>query len=61
MSANRWSYKVVHVKPSGFKGVTPERVEEELRPLGLQGWELVNAVGHAGSWAPVTLYLRRPQ
>jgi len=51
-----WIYKVVTLKPALF-GVKNEQAESELNRLGLQGWELVNALQVGMS---VTLYLKKP-
>lgn len=59
--STRWSYKVVQVKPTMLKGLTPERIEEELRALGNQGWELVSVTGVASAWQTVLMYFKKPQ
>ena len=41
--SNRWSYKVVELKP-GLLGMKADATEEALNQLGLQGWELVSVV-----------------
>ena len=38
--------------------IRPADIEERLRVLGAQGWELVNAA-HPGQWAPTLLFLKR--
>lgn len=43
MSGQRWSYKVVQVKPKLFGARTGD-VEAVLTQHGLAGWELVSAV-----------------
>ncbi len=55
--SNRWSYKVVEVKP-GWTGLKPGDVEDALLPLGLQGWELVSVIPHGMA---VRLYLKKAQ
>lgn len=49
----RWTYKVTDMKAALF-GHKPEAIEEELKSLGLQGWELV-AVMPVGTTARVFL------
>ena len=56
-----WGYEVVQVKPTMLKGLTPERIEEELRALGNQGWELVSVTGVASAWQTVLMYFKKPQ
>ena len=36
----KWLYKVAEIK-SGFIGLKPRDIENELARLGQQGWELV--------------------
>ncbi|MDC7806580.1 DUF4177 domain-containing protein [Luteimonas sp BLCC-B24] len=55
----RWQYKVETVKLGSLGSLKPERIEEKLQALGLQGWELVNAV-HATQWGPTLLFMKRP-
>lgn len=60
---NKWRYKVVIVKQSYFKNAADRAVilQEKLARLGMESWELVNAVPDAASHgASVTLYLKRP-
>jgi hypothetical protein len=50
MTNERFSYQVVDIK-AGMWGLKPQKVQDELNRLGLQGWELVSAVpayGHMG-------------
>ncbi|PJK01003.1 hypothetical protein CO641_03450 [Lysobacteraceae bacterium NML91-0213] len=56
--SDRWQYKVEEVKSSIWGTVKPADVEERLRTLGQQGWELVNA-SHATQWGPTLLFLKR--
>lgn len=58
MASDRWSYRVVEVKPS-FLGRTSGAIQETLNQLGLQGWELVAAI-QAQRFAPVQLFLKKP-
>lgn len=63
MSNDRWSYQVLEMMPSFFRGRVPaERLQEELNRLGAQGWELVT-VARTGVRATgvVQLYLKRAQ
>lgn len=54
----RWQYKVQEIKPNLLGSIKPEEVEERLQSLGLQGWELVNAV--CGTpLGPTLLFLKR--
>lgn len=56
---DRWQYKVEEIKGTTLMGtVRPEAIEERLRTLGQQGWELVNAV-YASQWGPALLFLKR--
>jgi len=54
----RWTYKVVKVKP-GFLGMNPDAVAAELDKHGALGWELVSATQPHPMHA-VILYLKRP-
>lgn len=56
--SDRWQYKVEEVKGSVWGTIRPADIEERLRVLGAQGWELVNAA-HPGQWAPTLLFLKR--
>lgn len=56
--SERWQYKVQEIKPGFLGGIKPEELEERLQALGLQGWELVNAV-HATPVGPTVLFLKR--
>lgn len=56
--SERWQYKVEEIKVSLLGGIKPEDIEERLQSLGLQGWELVNAV-HAPPVGPTLLFLKR--
>lgn len=58
MANDRWSYQVIEVKPS-FLGSTGDAAREQLKQLGLQGWELVAAI-QPQRFAPVQLYLKKP-
>ena len=55
-ASERWSYQVVEVK--GFFGFSQSLVQERLTQLGLQGWELVQAV-QSHFIFPVQLYLKK--
>jgi hypothetical protein len=46
MHDKRWQYKVFTFKVNVFKGAgkTDTRIEEQLTRLGLEGWELINAM-----------------
>ncbi len=57
----KWRYKVEYVKFSAFTKVADMHVaiEERLARLGMEGWELVTAMGRADSYN-VELYLKRP-
>lgn len=57
--SDRWQYKVEEVKGSMWGTIRPALIEERLKVLGQQGWELVNAV-HATQWGPTLLFLKRP-
>ncbi len=57
-SNDRWTYKVVKVKPA-FLGIDPADLQSELDKLGAQGWELVNAV-QAHPMHAVLLFMKRP-
>ncbi len=60
-----FEYKVInYVLKSGFtmNKFNPSVFEEELNKLGLEGWELVNAVPQAegyGATKSITLFLKR--
>lgn len=56
--SERWQYKVEEVKVSLLGGIKPTDIEARLQSLGLQGWELVNAV-HAAPVGPTLLFLKR--
>ena len=43
MNDRRWTYKVLKLKPR-WVGPRAGDIEAALAPLGLTGWELVNAV-----------------
>ncbi|MCD9046105.1 DUF4177 domain-containing protein [Luteimonas sp. MHLX1A] len=45
--SDRWQYKVEEVKGNVWGTIRPADIEERLRVLGAQGWELVNAA-HPG-------------
>lgn len=51
----RWSYKVVTLKPS-LLGGPPKNVQDTLNSMGAQGWELVNAVQNRF----LILFFKRP-
>ncbi|MET0329453.1 MAG: DUF4177 domain-containing protein [Luteimonas sp.] len=57
--SERWQYKVEEIKVSLLGGIKPTDIEARLQSLGLQGWELVNAV-HAPPVGPTLLLLKRP-
>lgn len=58
--SERWQYKVEEIKGGTImRVVKPAAIEERLRALGQQGWELVNAV-HVTQWGPTLLFLKRP-
>lgn len=56
--SERWHYKVEEIKVSLLGGLKPAAIEERLQALGLQGWELVNAV-HTAPVGPTLLFLKR--
>ncbi|VXB54465.1 conserved hypothetical protein [Luteimonas sp. 9C] len=56
--SERWQYKVEEIKVSLLGGLKPAAIEERLQTLGLQGWELVNAV-HPTPVGPTVLFLKR--
>ncbi|WP_129136235.1 DUF4177 domain-containing protein [Luteimonas sp. YGD11-2] len=56
--SDRWQYKVEEVKGNVWGTIKPADIEERLRALGAQGWELVNAA-HTGQWGPTLLFLKR--
>lgn len=56
--SERWQYKVQEIKPSFLGSIKPADIEEQLQALGMQGWELVNAV-HATPMGPTLLFLKR--
>ena len=56
--SERWHYKVQEIKPSFLGSIKPAEIEERLQALGMQGWELVNAV-HATPMGPTLLFLKR--
>jgi hypothetical protein len=63
MSNERWTYQVLEMMPTFFRGrVSAERLHDELNRLGAQGWELVS-VARTGVRATgvVQLYLKRAQ
>ncbi|MCD9098396.1 DUF4177 domain-containing protein [Luteimonas fraxinea] len=56
--SERWQYKVEEIKVSLLGGIKPTDIEARLQSLGLQGWELVNAV-YAAPVGPTLLFLKR--
>lgn len=40
--SDRWSYKVLELKPKIFGGWASVRLEDDLNRLGKLGWELVS-------------------
>ena len=56
--SERWQYKVEEIKPTFLGSIKPVDIEERLQALGLQGWELVNAV-HATAVGPPLLFPKR--
>ncbi len=58
--SNRWSYKIVELKPQLFGGTLAERTQEALDKLGLQGWELVSVV-QAATLDTLRLFLKKEQ
>ena len=63
MSNERWTYQVLEMMPTFFRGRVPaEQLQVELNRLGAQGWELVT-VARTGVRATgvVQLYLKRAQ
>jgi len=56
--SERWQYKVEEIKVGMLGSIKPAAIEERLHSLGLQGWELVNAV-HASPVGPTLLFLKR--
>lgn len=53
----RWSYKVVTLKPSFFGGA-PKDLQDTLNAMGAQGWELVNTVQNRLQM--LILFFKRP-
>lgn len=56
--SDRWSYKVLELKPKLFGGSMTTRLEEELNRLGKQGWELVSTT-HSQSFEPIRCVLKK--
>ncbi|MCB1560435.1 MAG: DUF4177 domain-containing protein [Xanthomonadales bacterium] len=59
MANDRWSYQVVEIKPGFWGNHKNEPIQERLNQLGMQGWELVNAV-QSGPLRPIRLFLKKP-
>ena len=59
-----WEYKVLTVKRAGMFKITETPDDHDVTTVlnkeGMQGWELVNALGY-GPMRAVTLYLKRPR
>lgn len=58
MANDRWTYQVVEIKPGFWGGHKREQIQERLNQLGMQGWELVNAV-QANPLHPIRLFLKK--
>ena len=60
--AASWEYKVLTVKRAGTFKITETPDDHDVTTVlnkeGMQGWELVNALGY-GPMRAVTLYLKR--
>ncbi len=61
-----WDYRIIKVQAGGFQGgkVDDLALENELKTLGLEGWELVSSVTTnkaAGETRDVLLLFKRPE
>lgn len=57
--SSRWNYQVVEIKVQMFGKSVTDRAQEELTRVGLQGWELVNAV-QSNPADSLRLFLKKP-
>ena len=57
--SSRWNYQVVEIKVQMFGKSVTDRAQEELTRVGLQGWELVNAV-QSNPADSLRLFLTKP-
>ena len=63
MTQQRWSYRIVEIKPSFLGRIPLQRIQDELDKSGAQGWELVSAptMGYTNVPGTLRLYFKRPQ
>ena len=57
--STRWHYKVEEVGTDTWGRLKPDTLEERLRQMGGQGWELVQVVRTQSS-GPALLFFKRP-
>jgi hypothetical protein len=61
MTASKWKYEVVNVKPSVWSPAKHrERLKQTLDDMGLKGWELVGLPPVVSAFAELTLIFKRP-
>ena len=58
MNSSRWTYQVIEIKPRFFGSMRTEDIQDRLNQLGLQGWELVNAI-QSGPVYPIRLFMKK--
>jgi hypothetical protein len=62
MNPQRWSYRVIDIKPSFWTSMaTTEGIEAELNRMGTQGWELVSIANGGKGWTQTRLIFKRPE
>ena len=57
--SSRWNYQVIEIRVQMFGKTVTDRAQEELARVGLQGWELVNAVQSSPADS-LRLFLKKP-
>ena len=61
MNPQRWSYRVIDIKPNFWKSTaSTEGIEIELNRMGAQGWELVSITNGGKGWTQTRLIFKRP-